>query len=1186
MKKKFFSSLLLGLLVLGTTGTVTSCKDYQDDINANTQAIATLQSSLDKAKSDLTAEITSLKSQLADNTAKLAALQQQVQDAASKAALDAEIARAKEAELALTNRIAAAETTLNDLKALITDLQNNKVDKTEFTEKITDIYAKLEAVNTGLGNALTSIDELKKGLADEAAAREAVVKDLQQQIDALEAWKKSLESGGGAADLIKKIQDVQKSLQDQITALDSKVGANTSDIATLKQAIEALNNKVNELSADINVLNVFCTAQLRSLVFMPSTYYWGVEALEASTLNYTKYTDFTGKNWVDGNADVKEPVGYDSDARYKSTDGSTALALVAHYHMNPGTAKTPDDVTILDGDKEYINTRASEAVISVKEENGKKLFSKTGDRLDVTLKFNDPSKIKSVLDDQMITVFAAQAHYKSADKDTTVTSDYAAVYKKTLTGLVVAHTQKGYENDTYGPSAIAANLQNLSAFDFGKAQDNLHSVNNFADKLNLIPDVFQAMKQANQDQMVYNQTIDLNALVQTRYMDGTNLVVLTAQQLKDYGLKYKFELTGSFEGTNTTSEAAHAGINAMGIFRAQKPQTDGKAYSWSAYDAYLNTITDQETYDAELRAHSVGRQPIVRVALVDTVNNNRVIDYGYIKIKFIDKTQAVTVKPSLNITYTGDPLTYNSDCTTGDYVFKTTWNQIEYDVLSLVKLHKEEFDANYQQDGILITEGGVVKQYSAADVMKKIAAGSAEEAAVQTPNIGVVNNNYDANSPETQTFTWTISGEEIVKALYGKTTATPMQIAVRYASKDTQKYPDIYVILSTGAITINTNSGKFLADDGSDRIKEYWYKDNGNSAADHGLVEIHAQTLSPEDPNAGTIANKFDDRFSDVFYGNAIKLAELTDNTAGKEFAEANRLYNFVFSSKNLDKVFTGVTADGKTVKWTLKVSDDGKSLRAYKKNGTQIPEQTVATINGGWADASGIKSQLVNYNGPVEANMTEAAKSLLNYAAHNKLADDVLKAIIALQVKTKKCDHMLTLTNDEFNVRFLRPINATGVEGQSLEDAQDKVQKIALKDLVNLTDWRDYDFATHPNYWTFYNVKDIKVVGNVTKGTIADQTSGIINGVIYTTMSNAGTANSLDDKVLQSTVSNNVLLRQIEKDAEPNGEYGYILYENLSSAVQTFTVRIPLEVTYEWGSVFTTVDVTIKNTHANAKRF
>ncbi len=33
MKRKFFSALLMGALTLAATSTVTSCKDYDDDIN-------------------------------------------------------------------------------------------------------------------------------------------------------------------------------------------------------------------------------------------------------------------------------------------------------------------------------------------------------------------------------------------------------------------------------------------------------------------------------------------------------------------------------------------------------------------------------------------------------------------------------------------------------------------------------------------------------------------------------------------------------------------------------------------------------------------------------------------------------------------------------------------------------------------------------------------------------------------------------------------------------------------------------------------------------------------------------------------------------------------------------------------------------------------------------------------------
>ena len=257
-------------------------------------------------------------------------------------------------------------------------------------------------------------------------------------------------------------------------------------------------------------------------------------------------------------------------------------------------------------------------------------------------------------------------------------------------------------------------------------------------------------------------------------------------------------------------------------------------------------------------------------------------------------------------------------------------------------------------------------------------------------------------------------------------------------------------------------------------------------------------------------------------------------------------------------------------------VSADGKKLQAVKKNGVIITPQTVAEIDGNYVNAAGIKSQKVSY-----LKNTEAAKSLLNYVAHNKLADDVLKAIVALKVKTNVCEHELALTNKEFNVRFLRPINVDGVD-KELEDAQDKVQKIKLEDLVTLSDWRDYAFEGHANYWTFYNIKNIRVIGNYTLGKLNDQSTGIINPYIFTTMTKGGqNNNSLDDKVKQSTISNQVLFRAVE-----GGKYGYLLYENLSSTVQTFTVRLPLEVKYEWGTVVTYADVKIKNTHSNARPF
>ena len=61
MNKKYLSVILFGALMLGTTGTFTSCKDYDDDIN-------NLQSQIDKlaTKEDMEAKLSQMQSAIND----------------------------------------------------------------------------------------------------------------------------------------------------------------------------------------------------------------------------------------------------------------------------------------------------------------------------------------------------------------------------------------------------------------------------------------------------------------------------------------------------------------------------------------------------------------------------------------------------------------------------------------------------------------------------------------------------------------------------------------------------------------------------------------------------------------------------------------------------------------------------------------------------------------------------------------------------------------------------------------------------------------------------------------------------------------------------------------------------------------------------------------------------------------
>ena len=112
MNKKFLSAILFGALMVTSTGTFVSCKDYDDDIE-------NLQGQIDGLKSTLSADIQTLKSDLAAAKAEAIAAANAAK-AEAIAAAEAKIA-ALEAELDATS--AANTAALNALKAEFNELK-------------------------------------------------------------------------------------------------------------------------------------------------------------------------------------------------------------------------------------------------------------------------------------------------------------------------------------------------------------------------------------------------------------------------------------------------------------------------------------------------------------------------------------------------------------------------------------------------------------------------------------------------------------------------------------------------------------------------------------------------------------------------------------------------------------------------------------------------------------------------------------------------------------------------------------------------------------------------------------------------------------------------------------------------------------------------------------------------------
>ena len=1117
MRKKFLSTLLMGALVTASMSTFTSCKDYDDDIN-------NLQTQID-ALTPLKTVKTELQSELANLQKQLEAKDAQLQEAITKLqTADADQTKQITKLAADVSGLEARVKTAEEALAKVNEALKGKASEAELKE----LAGKVAAVESSLVEHLKQIKELKAGLEDVKTAQEGIKSDIQEQKDALEAYKTRLEAlekkGVSEADL-KKIYD---KIEEATKALDKKL---SEEIAQLKADAKSLSDKIDAVSTNVNVLNVLLPTELRSIVFAPDSYYWGIEATKIQTLKYNAYT-LSPVAW-----NVKETKGYDKAERYEAKAGSRVLAFVANYHMNPSTAvidPATAKVNVLSGDKEYTRA-AAEAGLSVAS------WTVEGGMLKVNLDVTNPEKIKSVKENEMVTVFATQVTLPgmTLNKDQniaerTITSDYATLYAESISGLKLAH--RAGEDVPF----LGVESPNKSVLG-GPDKDHKHH------QL-LMQHAFEAGvsgKYGPQDSVNYNETLDLRKLVEVHYKNakGVNRL-MTAEDFEANGMKYKFEITALYYGDNKTSESAHAAINPEDgyTFRPQLPEYDEKH------------IGKQQAYGADQARATIGRTPLVRVSLLD--KDGKVLDYGYIRIKITEKKTPATVEPDKHVDYQGPDYnySYNGECTdpATEWRYETKWIQTEYDLYHMLNITREEFEANYGTSPVKdANSGGGLQQY------KLSANGKTFEKMAEPIGLAYTRNE---TSPEDGTLTsilgWKLTAAE-AKEFFVTNKKANVQIAVKYESKDKSKYPDVFVTFKTGKRTgtDSTPAGEVkLADN---IISNYWYAANTSTP---GTAEIHSNTLTPEDNPNGT-ADKMETTFGDVFKGNKIGaslIKVVKDLTADKEYAAAKLKLSLVFDAANTGKEYKGI--DGKT--YVMSVSEDGKTLNAQIK-GNQA-KNPVATLTSP-EDPS---ETMIAYQ------HNEYAHALLNYKDHKSLANDVVKAIIGIKAQNG-CAKDLALTNNKFDVRFLRPINAENANKVIVDASYVEMQKIKATDLLKFTDWRDawnkkQAAGIGGEYEKYYGVTGVSIEG------IEDGQSISLNPNVLTNLG-------------QSDPKNFVPLGDVTKNIDfvyTVADGGTLTYKNLSATVQEFQIKIPVTVKYLWGYITENVTITVKKTANNAKKF
>lgn len=832
-------------------------------------------------------------------------------------------------------------------------------------------------------------------------------------------------------------------------AYDSKIvyTATNADVITAVWDNDNL-TLTNVAGAPGKKVVVSLSSALKSLVFDPDFYYAGIEAFDFATYKYNPAT----VKAVDADGD------YSKDAPTVAGDAFTyAPDLAATYFLNPSNAKMSNDAakySFIAYNKDYVSRAAADYGSTFKVESADLT---TKGKVTVHAKYNG-NAIKDLANGDKVTVLALQ--YTSGDS--VVTSDFAAIKASTYDKLVL-------NNPT---------LQHVDAIPSHLYQTAKDAINNNA-----------------QIHVAWNSKgIDLREYVNTdrTYEDGAPTCKAWDKNaaeglVEKSGFKYSFELVGYKSGANETSQSAHAAIASNGYTLRPQMTAGGK----------------QQAYGAAQNEATIGREPLVRVILKDTVNN-KIAAVGYIKV-VIDKTVAENKAEEVDLVTVNKPYTIACGDNNID-LQKVTWAQVEEQLYAKLNMSKEAFEDAYELDG------------GTANANQFEKATTDAEALTADKKIGTVSQTTaDIEGMQTEVIAWSIKNQAAYAAFKaGKTTlSTYVRYALKAGKTAANKY--VYVKLTWTPSAINLKPSTTFGNE--NKIKKYWYAAN-SAVAGTGYDDVHGnvEVVGTEGANDEYV---FD--LKNALVGNKLLVNPLT-----APYADLNQ---------ELKLTFGFVTGKG------LFASEDGTKVYAEK-------------------ELTNVVASLDPVTGIVTYADNETAKKLLNAYGHKDLKNTVT-AIVA--VKATICGNIdVPVASNEFNVKFLRPINVEEATA-SFEDAETAGSTAKIN--LTFTDWRDHNFTDTKvtkgqDYFKYYGVKKIAVdIDNATTD---------LNG------NSSQKLKDLTDKV-KFTFSAPVTISA--------DEYGKLKYENNGLTVGQFHVYFPATITYDWGTIKTTITATVGKTQNNAHR-
>lgn len=712
--KGFLRKVML-IASLGATLTFFGCqKDYTQDIN---KVREDLTAQLEQLESDLTGAINSVKEEA-----------QQYADAAEQAAKDYAdaVADAKAAEaLAAAQEYAdnAAAKAAADVKAeLLTEIQSQVADALkkakEYTdEQIDEVWTEVDALEADIA-ALTGrvstlendfdalredVNELQKNMSDaqlRIAALEEFKTSAESRLKALEEFQATVEpwmekvdtelANLKAADeaLQDSIDNFRKEYAEKIAQIDSTLTELRGLIEQLQEDVEALEGDVERIDdvlskygarldaieediREINEALVDLAAKigdrLTSISLIPETYVDGIPAISVPAIVYQTSLSIDDETEEMVYSDIYEIwstardyayVRYHLSPAHVTVDGLKSAEYLIEKAQNVTKAYVDNDILSIDFDNLEVNDR-NELVVPVKKVNSSSLYFETGESLnEFNYLFYSAALQLGIADELLL----------EGEKEANVVSEYSMVIEEPHIIHIAplrddSREIHGYECETFYYSYEEAQESEPAAFV------------NFDSELDLYTMVTSCIHNINSN-LANPGDMPLSWLVNYLEDEGTEAAI---DELRELGFEFRFIIpTVPFEiGDEKTDQQAFIKFK------------DGS-------DAVVVSTVPGEYINNEA---AVGRTPVIRVELIDTNNDNEIVDVQWFKIRWVKQTI-----PAIDLGNVAD-FDYVLGCT--DFSGSLNWKQINQYVLArlgvedgnVTGISHKEFVDYYMQEG-------------------------------------------------------------------------------------------------------------------------------------------------------------------------------------------------------------------------------------------------------------------------------------------------------------------------------------------------------------------------------------------------------------------------------------------------------------------------------------------------------